>query len=300
MKPQSDLSHKGYAIEEWVDLHFFRPIGIRIARALVPTSVSADQVTLWSLVIGLVAGHLFAYQDRWTNVIGFALFIVSDIFDSADGQLARLRGTSTRLGRALDGTSDTLRFLNLYFHLIYRLIHAGYPWQGAFLLVAAAGLAHTYQSAAVDFIRNAFLAIGIGNRGELDLPEDLDTHQPTTPLERFGARVYRDYVLRQSQLFPRTVKLIRLLRRGSVPEEFRAEYRARQSVVLPLCAWLGQNIRFFLLIATALTIHITAFLWIEAVWMSLLLVVLLWIHEWNATALGGLLEVERNGYARIT
>ena len=300
MKPQSDLSHKGQAVEEWVDLHFFRPIGIRIARALVPTDVSADQVTLWSLVIGLVAGHLFAYQDRWTNLIGFALFIVSDIFDSADGQLARLRGTSTRLGRALDGTSDTLRFVNLYFHLVYRLIHAGYWWPGAFLLVAAAGLAHTYQSAAVDFVRNAFLSIGVGNRGELDLPEDLDSHPATTVLERFGARVYRDYVLRQSQLFPRSVKLIRLLRRGSVPEPFRAEYRARQSVVLPLCTWLGQNIRFFLLGVTALTVHITAFLWIEAVWMSLLLVVLLWIHEWNATALGGLLDVERHDYARVT
>ncbi|HYL56559.1 MAG TPA: CDP-alcohol phosphatidyltransferase family protein [Gemmatimonadales bacterium] len=300
MKPPSDLSHKGQAVEEWVDLHFFRPIGIRIARALAPTGVSADQVTLWSLVIGVIAGHLFAYPDRWTNLIGVALFIVSDIFDSADGQLARLRGSSTRLGRALDGASDSLRFINLYFHLIYRLVHAGYWWPGAFLLVAAAGLAHTYQSAAVDFVRNAFLSIGIGNRGELDLPEDLDPHPPTTFLEKFGARVYRDYVLRQSQLFPRSVKLVRLLRRGSVPEEFRAEYRARQSVVLPLCAWLGQNIRFLLLGIVALTAHVSTFLWIEAVWMSLLLVVLLWIHEWNATALGGLLEVERNGYARAS
>ena len=300
MKPPSDLSHKGQAVEEWVDLHFFRPIGIRIARALVPTGVSADQVTLWSLVIGVIAGHLFAYQDRWTNLIGFGLFIVSDIFDSADGQLARLRGTSTRLGRALDGTSDTLRFVNLYFHLIYRLIHAGYWWPGAFLLVAAAGLAHTYQSAAIDFVRNAFLSIGIGNRGELDLPEDLDPRQASTLLERFGARVYRDYVLRQSQLFPRSVKLVRELRRGSIPEAFRAEYRARQSIVLPLCAWLGQNIRFLLLVVTALAGRVTAFLWIEAVWMSLLLVVLLWIHEWNATALGGLLDVERHDYARVT
>jgi len=62
VKPQTDLSHKGRAVEEWADLHFFRPIGIRIARALQPTGISADQVTLWSLVIGLVAGHLFAYQ----------------------------------------------------------------------------------------------------------------------------------------------------------------------------------------------------------------------------------------------
>src|SRR5438067_2347931 len=193
VKPQNDLSHKGQAVEEWADLHFFRPIGIRIARALQPTGISADQVTLWSLVIGLVAGHLFAYQDRWTNVIGFVLFIVSDIFDSADGQLARLRGRSTRFGRALDGISDNLRFVNLYFHLIYRLIHAGFWGPGAFLLVAAAGLAHTFQSAAVDFVRNAFLYLGVGNGSELDLPEDLEGGRRGTVLERFGARVYRDY-----------------------------------------------------------------------------------------------------------
>ena len=300
MKPQNDLSHKGHAIEEWVDLHFFRPIGIRIARALLRTGISADQVTLWSLVIGLVAGHLFAYRDRWTNVIGFVLFIVSDIFDSADGQLARLRGTSTRLGRVLDGASDSLRFINLYFHLIYRLIQSGFWWPGAFLLAMAAGLAHTYQAAAVDFVRNAFLYIGIGNKGELDLPEDVDRAQSGTALQRFGARVYRDYVVRQAQLFPRTAKLVRLLRRGGVSDAFRAEYRARQGIVLPLCAWLGQNIRFALLGVAAVAAHVSAFLWVEAVWMSLLLVVLLWIHEWNATALGGLLDPERNGYARVT
>ena len=300
MKPQSDLSHKGRAVEEWVDLHFFRPIGIRIARALQPSGVSADQVTLWSLLIGLVAGHLFAYQDRWTNVIGFLLFIVSDIFDSADGQLARLRGTSTRFGRALDGINDNLRFVNLYFHLIYRLIHAGWWWPGAFLLVCAAGLAHTFQSAAIDFVRNAFLRIGVGDGGELDLPEDLDAGPRGTLLERFGARVYRDYVQRQAQLFPRSVKLIRLLRRTSVTESFRAEYRARQEVVLPLCAWLGQNIRFLLLGVAGVAARVSVFLWVEAVWMSLLLVVLLWIHEWNATALGDMLASERDAYARVT
>src|SRR2546422_4209311 len=300
VKPQNDLSHKGQAVEEWADLHFFRPIGIRIARALQPTGISADQVTLWSLMIGLVAGHLFAYQDRWTNVIGFVLFIVSDIFDSADGQLARLRGSSTRFGRALDGISDNLRFVNLYFHLIYRLIHAGWWWPGAFLLVCAAGLAHTFQSAAIDFVRNAFLRIGVGDGGELDLPEDLDAGPRGTLLERFGARVYRDYVQRQAQLFPRSVKLIRLLRRTSVTESFRAEYRARHEVVLPLCAWLGQNIRFLLVAVAAVAARISVFLWIEAVWMSLLLVVLLWIHEGKRTAPGGMLARQRRAYGRVT
>ena len=300
MKPPNDLSHKGRSVEEWVDLHFFRPIGIRIARALLPTGISADQVTLWSLVIGLVAGHLFAYRDHWTNLIGFGLFVVSDVFDSADGQLARLRGTSTRFGRVLDGINDNLRFVNLYFHLIYRLVHTGYWWPGAFLLVAAAGLAHTFQSAAIDFVRNAYLYIGVGGRGELDLPEDLDPAPRGSWLQRFGARVYRDYVLRQVQLFPRSVKLIRALRQGGVSTPFRMQYRARQDAVLPLCAWLGQNIRFAVLGIAGIAGRPAAFLWTEAVWMSLVLVVLLWMHEWNATALGGLLHAEHDAYARVT
>ena len=135
MKPPNDLSHKGVAIEEWVDLRFFRPIGIRIARALEPTGISADQVTLWCILIGLVAGHLFLYRDPWVNAIGFVLFIVSDIFDSADGQLARLRGTSTRFGRSLDGIGDHLRFVNLYVHLAISRAGTGTdcswpPWRG--------------------------------------------------------------------------------------------------------------------------------------------------------------------------
>ena len=300
MKPRNDLSDKGRAVEEWLDLRFFRPVGIRIARALYPTGISPDQVTLWSLLIGLVAGHLFVYRDRWIDVIGFLLFVVSDVFDSADGQLARLRGTSTRFGRALDGISDNLRFVNLYFHLMYRLTHAGVWWPGAALLVACAGLAHTYQSAAVDFIRNAFLHIGAGVAGELDLPEDLEARPGGTVLERFGARVYRDYVVRQAQLFPRSVKLIRLLRRAGGPETLRVEYRERQEVLLPLCSWLGQNIRFLLLGAAAVAGHISAFLWAEAVPMSLLLVVLLLMHEWNAASLADALEHQRNVYARIT
>ena len=32
MRPQSALALKGASVEEWADVHFFRPVGIRIAR----------------------------------------------------------------------------------------------------------------------------------------------------------------------------------------------------------------------------------------------------------------------------
>ena len=97
---------KGPVVEEWADRRFFRPIGWRLARALVPTRVTPDAVTLASLVVGLVAGHLFWYASAWINAAGVLLFVASDVLDSADGQLARLRGTSTRTGRILDGVSE--------------------------------------------------------------------------------------------------------------------------------------------------------------------------------------------------
>ena len=296
MKPQNDLSHKGAAVEEWVDLRFFRPIGIRIARALEPTGISAGQVTLWSILVGVVAGHLFVYHDPSVNAIGFLLFILSDVFDSADGQLARLRGTSTRFGRALDGIGDNVRFVNLYVHLAIRLTLAGGQWHGV-LLVALAGLSHSTQSMAVDFVRNAYLVVGQGTAGEVDLPEDLPAARRGTLLERFGARVYADYVQRQRQLFPRTVHLLRLLRRVDISQSFRAAYRERQQPLLALCSWLGQNIRFALLGVAAVAGYPSAYLWTEVLVMNLVLfVVLLPIHETNSGALLSSLEPEASAY----
>src|SRR5882672_2975927 len=138
MTPPNALVHKGEAIEEWTDVHFFRPLGFRVARLLLPTSVTADQVTLACLALGLVAGHLFVYQVEWLNALGVVLFVVSDILDSADGQLARMRNASTRFGRALDGVADSLRFLCLYIHLLFRAHFSHWGWQGYALVLGAA------------------------------------------------------------------------------------------------------------------------------------------------------------------
>ncbi len=294
MKLPNDLSSKGVAVEEWIDLHFYRRIGIKIARALQPTDISADQVTLWAILIGVVAGHLFVYRDPWVNAIGFLLFVVSDIFDSSDGQLARLRGKSTRMGRALDGMGDNIRFVNLYIHLLIRLSLAGWHWHGL-LLVALAGLSHSIQSMSVDFIRNAFLLLGEGKGSELDLPEDLPA-EPKGFFRRIAASIYAAYVRTQTQLFPRTLELIRALRRSAVRPSFRAEYRERQQPLLPICSWLGQNIRFALLGLTAVAGHPQAFLWTEGLAMNIVLVLLLSLHEANAATLSSSLEREASAY----
>ena len=280
-------------MEEWVDLHFFRPIGIRIARALYPTRVSPDQVTLWSLIIGLGAGHCFVYANPWINVLGFTLFIVSDLFDSADGQLARLRGTSTRFGRILDGLSDNARFANLYVHVIVRLVHHdGWAIWAAVGLAVLAGLSHSWQSAAIDCIRHAYLEIATGTGSELELPEDLSLETSATPssvLQRIGRSTYRAYVRRQLWLCPVTIRLVRRIRAiESTPngphltQHARSVYRETERGVVKQCAWLGQNIRFPLVGIPGILGVISAFLWLTVIPLNLILVALLVTHERRA------------------
>lgn len=280
MKPQNALVHKGDAVEEWTDVHFFRPLGLRVARALAPTGVSADQVTLWCLVVGIVGGHLMVYQSAGLNLLGVVLFVVSDILDSADGQLARMRGTSSRFGRVLDGIADTLRFFNLYVHLLFRVYFTPHwGWEG-YALVLAAGVSHSLHGQIVDFIKNAYQRLGEG-KGELDLLEEL------APIEGWGPRqvaqrIYRAYVQRQELLFPNSMTLVRAVK--SPTPAFRGEYVASQRSMLGPLALIAQNIRFPLL-AIGAWYGISWFLWMTVVPLNVVALAILVTHELHAKAL---------------
>ena len=284
MKPQTGLALKGRGVEEWADLHFFRPAGIRVARALYPTRVTPDQVTLLCLLVGLAAGHLMVYRSTALTLLGVGLFIVSDIFDSADGQLARLRQSSTRFGRILDGVSDNLRFLNLYLHLLVRLLIDG-RGGSAILLIAAAGLSHAFQASAADFMRHAFLEAGEGEGGELDLPDDAATAPSGGFWRRVAIRAYRDYVARQARMFAASVSLIRRIRAEGATEEFRQAYRSVQQPAITWCALIAQNIRFLLLLVTVVPGHPGAYLWCTIIPLNLVLLALWWTHEQHAREL---------------
>lgn len=294
MKPSNALAHKGAAVEEWIDLHFYRPLGIRIARVLSATRISADEVTLWALVAGLIGGQLFLYSDRRLNALGFVMWVVSDVFDSADGQLARLRGASTRFGRALDGISDSLRFAYLYLCLLLRLLAMGAGWPAVALVVLAA-VSHSLQATIVDFIRTAYLWAGLGEGG-VDLPEDVAAPASGRWLARVSGRIYRDYVLRQAFVLPWSVRLIRLLRSRDWPAAVRDEYRERQQRVLALCPLLGQNLRIALLAVVAVTGRPSIFLWTSALLLNVVVGTLVALHEWNAAALLASLHESDSAY----
>jgi hypothetical protein len=280
--PPADLLLKDPAVEEWVDRKIFRPLGLGVVRLAARTRLSADHLTLACMLLGLVAGHLFFYQSLGLNALGLGLFLVSDVFDSADGQLARLRGTSTRFGAVLDGISDNVRFVNLYGHLLARVLLSG---QGPALLwiglALAAGASQALQASIVDYLKQVFTFVTRG-QARLDLPEDLAGEQPATLGQRIALWLYRPYVARQVRWCPNSTRVIREIRRGETSPRTPSEWRRMQAGPIAATALIAQNIRFVLLAVSALPGWPQGFFWLTVAPLNLALLGILLVHERNA------------------
>ena len=289
---------KGPLVEEWLDLHFFRPTGFVVARWARSLRLTADHVTMLCLAIGLVGGNLLVYRSVPLNWLGVVLLVTSDIFDSADGQLARMTGTSTKLGRVLDGFSDSLRFTNVYASLAVHAVLVGAGWS-AIALAGAALLVHTVQASAADFIRQAYLLYGAGRASDLDLPSTLPS--PAGPAwRRFAQARYNDWVRMQARLFPRTAALARELGPGTTPPTaFRARYEALQGPWVRRCWWFAQNIRFVLIAAGVASGKPTTFFWLTLLLPTPLCFWIVRGHERNAALLLDEVACSRHPEARV-
>src|SRR3972149_3529208 len=110
-------TYKAHDVEETIDVYFYRPLGYLVARVCIPLGITPNAVTIISIFIGVAGGHLLYYRDFALNAWGIALWVAADTLDSADGQLARMTGHRSKLGRILDGLGGNIMFVSIYLHL---------------------------------------------------------------------------------------------------------------------------------------------------------------------------------------
>ena len=97
-------------------------------RLLYPLPVSANTITWLALVMGL-ASAAFYVSSAETALMWGALFLYGKLFlDNVDGNLARLRGEESRLGRFLDSFSDYVVSVLVYGAITFRMAqHSSSP-----------------------------------------------------------------------------------------------------------------------------------------------------------------------------
>lgn len=237
--------------EEALDLWFYRPVGFRCALVAERWGWHPNVITILSILFGVACGVCCYFADVRINLLGIALLIVADIGDSADGQLARLTGKFSRLGRILDGAAGDLWFISIYVALCLRLAPQWGVW--IWLLAVAAGAGHALQCAMADYYRNIHLFFVKGRRGsELDDARTVAREYRALTFRRDGIYkffmfFYKNYTRQQEALAPSWRRLRDALRERygeqPVPADLAERFRRGSRPLMPLANVLTFNSR---------------------------------------------------------
>ncbi len=137
--------------EGFMSRHVERKISTAISKHLVNTPVTPNQMTVFSLLVGL-AGAACIYKGQWVcQVIGALLFLAHSILDGCDGEIARIKFMESRFGGILDFWGDNLVHAAVFWAI-------GQAWHSVTggvlpLLLAWIAVISTFGSAGLIYFR---------------------------------------------------------------------------------------------------------------------------------------------------
>lgn len=267
-------SFKSEDTEEWLDVHFTRPIGLAFALMWKKLGVHPNTITILSIFLGIGAAWMFYYTDLVHNVIGVMLLMLANFCDSTDGQLARLTNQKTLIGRILDGFSGDVWFFAIYFALCCRMMPQFMPatnmkwgiaiWALAFV---AGIMCHSPQASLSDYYRQIHLLFLKGKSGsELDTSKQqknnyLKASQEKNAVMRWMSKAffynYANYCRSQEKRTPAFQKLKKELtdRYGdldNIPNDLRKEFLNASRPLMKYTNILTFNVRAICIYVTCL------------------------------------------------
>ena len=236
-------SLKSLDVEEPVDLYVHRPLAYVLARALLPTPVSPNAVTLASMALSLYAAFLVVspatpHHFQWAALCAF----LGTVFDCADGQLARMRKTSSVIGRMLDGTADVLGLSAILIAGTYHnYLKYCTTWWHTLLCVAFSLLVAvltSIQTTLFDHYKTVFMKLGVPGFKEAEsYPEVRRRYEAQTSctlVSRLAWLLYLQFVGNQSRTVrkfdPHTVTEFSIL--GEYQPERAQIYREHAASVM--------------------------------------------------------------------
>jgi phosphatidylglycerophosphate synthase len=256
-------SMKSEDTEEWLDVYFTRPIGLAFALLWNKFNIHPNVITILSIFLGIGAGWMFHYTDFWSNICGILLLMFANFCDSTDGQMARLTGKKTLIGRMLDGFSGDVWFFSIYLAFVVRLWNQPMPglnttWGFWILLLGAISgfLCHSPQASLADYYRQVHLFFLLGKEGsELDNYQQQRKHYESLPKDDLIGRVffynYANYCRSQEKRTPLFQQFFTRWKQQP-NEDVRQEFLNGSRPLMKYCNLLSFNLRAICLYTVAL------------------------------------------------
>ena len=285
-QPTLESTLKSTDTEEFIDIHFYRPIGYRWALLFQKLGITPNAVTIASIFLGIGAGVCFYFDSIWISILGIFLLVWANSYDSADGQLARMTKQYSALGRVLDGFAGNLWFGSIYVAICLRL----YPEWGGWIWVLACvtGYFHSKQAEMADYYRNVHLLFLKGKSGsELDNSVELTVKfKELSWKKNFWSKLvaffYRNYTTDQENRSPKLQILFKILKEkfGEVaPEAFRGDFREKSLPLMKYTNILSFNTRAIALFISILIGWPWLYFVFELTVLNILLVYMVTRHE---------------------
>ncbi len=99
-----------------------------LTRIFLRTPITANQITWSALVIGLLSGFLVSRGD-WRDVaLGGFLFQLASIYDGCDGEISKLKLTSSKFGEWLDTLCDNTTYIAFFIGVVVGAHRQGYTY----------------------------------------------------------------------------------------------------------------------------------------------------------------------------
>jgi hypothetical protein len=144
-------------VEEIFDLIFYRPIAFLFIRTIYKINITPNGISIAAIFMGLIAGYFYSMGQPVYFKIGALFYLLFNILDCSDGQLARLKNNGTPVGRIIDGISDYVATIAVYIGVAagfaYRTPRP-YFWLSMLII---AGLSNAVHGILVDYYRTRFL-----------------------------------------------------------------------------------------------------------------------------------------------
>lgn len=264
-------SLKSKDTEEWLDVHFTRPIGLAFALLWHKLGVAPNYITVLSMFLGVAAGVMFYFTDFLHNLFGVMLLMLANFCDSTDGQLARLTNQKSMIGRCLDGFAGDVWFFAIYLAIVLRIWNQNMPgtsepwgFYGLALAAIAGIVSHMQQSSLSDYYRQIHLYFLKGDEGS-----ELDTYEvQRAELEKLKGKEgvfwdrafhsnYQNYCKSQEKRTPEFQKLRKTIETNfrtveKMPKEWKEEFLKGSRPLMPMTNFLTFNSRAIFIYITCL------------------------------------------------
>ena len=289
-------SIKSTDTEEFLDMWFYRPLGFRCALFFRNRGIHPNVITIISIFLGIAAGVCFIQESLRWNILGVLLLMWANLYDSTDGQLARITGQKTRWGRILDGFAGDCWFFCIYFAIAARETFQPIPFAPEYIwgmtiwiLASFSGFwVHGSQCQLADYYRNIHLYFTNEKNGnEFHNSRAVKKEFNETPWRgnffwKIFLNAYVAYVSNQERMSPRFQRFVKLVHKRygtDIPDSLRKEFREGSLPLMKYTNILTFNSRAIMLCFSMIMGELWMYLFFELVVLMALFIYTQQRHE---------------------